>query len=93
MLTEAVVEGKTDHLHGLKENVIIGKLIPAGTGWKRYHEGAVLPAGEGDVDALAAEDVDGEGVLAAVAPGAEGAEGGDSRAIDSPDAGPGRRRR
>ncbi len=83
VLTEAVVEGKTDHLHGLKENVIIGKLIPAGTGWKRYHEGSVLPAGEGDVDALAAEDVDGEGVLAAVAPGAEGADGGESRAIDS----------
>ena len=37
VLTEAVVEGKTDHLHGLKENVIIGKLIPAGTGWDRYH--------------------------------------------------------
>ena len=37
VLTEAVVEGKTDQLHGLKENVIIGKLIPAGTGWDRYH--------------------------------------------------------
>ena len=43
VLTEAVVEGKTDHLHGLKENVIIGKLIPAGTGWDRYH-GPVLEA-------------------------------------------------
>ena len=37
VLTEAVVEGKRDYLHGLKENVIIGKLIPAGTGWERYH--------------------------------------------------------
>jgi len=35
VLTEAVVEGKTDNLHGLKENVIIGKLIPAGSGWNR----------------------------------------------------------
>ena len=32
VLTEAAVRGKTDNLHGLKENVIIGKLIPAGTG-------------------------------------------------------------
>ena len=36
MLTEAAISGKTDHLMGLKENVIIGKLIPAGTGMKRY---------------------------------------------------------
>ena len=32
MLTDAAVEGKTDYLIGLKENVIIGRLIPAGTG-------------------------------------------------------------
>jgi DNA-directed RNA polymerase subunit beta' len=36
VLTEAAISGKTDHLVGLKENVIIGKLIPAGTGMKRY---------------------------------------------------------
>ena len=36
ILTEAAVKGKVDHLHGLKENVIIGKLIPAGTGAKEY---------------------------------------------------------
>ena len=36
ILTEAAVKGKTDYLHGLKENVIIGKLIPAGTGAKEY---------------------------------------------------------
>ena len=34
VLTDAATKGKTDHLHGLKENVIIGKLIPAGTGLK-----------------------------------------------------------
>ncbi len=45
VLTEAVVEGKTDHLFGLKENVIIGKLIPAGTGWGRY-KSAAIEAGE-----------------------------------------------
>ena len=36
VLTEAAINGKVDHLIGLKENVIIGKLIPAGNGMKRY---------------------------------------------------------
>ena len=36
MLTDASIEGKVDRLLGLKENVIIGKLIPAATGLKRY---------------------------------------------------------
>ena len=36
VLTEAAIKGKIDPLIGLKENVIIGKLIPAGTGMKRY---------------------------------------------------------
>ncbi len=36
VLTDAAIKGKVDHLIGLKENVIIGKLIPAGTGMKRY---------------------------------------------------------
>jgi DNA-directed RNA polymerase subunit beta' len=36
VLTEAAIKGKEDYLIGLKENVIIGKLIPAGTGMKRY---------------------------------------------------------
>ena len=35
VLTDAAIEGKTDHLAGLKENVIIGKLIPASTGLRR----------------------------------------------------------
>ncbi len=38
VLTEAAIKGKVDHLVGLKENVIIGKLIPAGTGLKRYRD-------------------------------------------------------
>ena len=38
VLTEAAIKGKTDDLVGLKENVIIGKLIPAGTGMKRYQD-------------------------------------------------------
>ena len=36
VLTEAAINGKVDHLIGIKENVIIGKPIPAGTGMKRY---------------------------------------------------------
>ena len=38
VLTEASIKGKEDHLIGLKENVIIGKLIPAGTGMRRYKD-------------------------------------------------------
>ena len=38
VLTEAAIRGKVDHLLGLKENVIIGKLIPAGTGMRCYHD-------------------------------------------------------
>ena len=38
VLTEAAIESKSDNLRGLKENIIIGKLIPAGTGQERYGE-------------------------------------------------------
>jgi DNA-directed RNA polymerase subunit beta' len=38
VLTDAAIEGKVDYLLGLKENVIVGQLIPAGTGLKRYRE-------------------------------------------------------
>ena len=38
VLTEAAINGKVDPLRGIKENVIIGKLIPAGTGMKRYND-------------------------------------------------------
>jgi DNA-directed RNA polymerase subunit beta' len=40
VLTEAAIKGKADRLTGLKENVIIGKLIPAGTGLQTYHSSA-----------------------------------------------------
>ncbi len=43
VLTEAAIKGKVDHLMGLKENVIIGKLIPAGTGMSCYNEVEVVP--------------------------------------------------
>jgi DNA-directed RNA polymerase subunit beta' len=38
VLTEAAIWGKTDHLHGLKENVIMGRLVPAGTGLSQYSD-------------------------------------------------------
>ncbi|MDP6159229.1 MAG: hypothetical protein QF534_10410, partial [Phycisphaerales bacterium] len=38
VLTEASIWGKVDHLRGLKENVIMGRLIPAGTGMARYQQ-------------------------------------------------------
>ena len=42
VLTDAAIKGKVDPLVGLKENVIIGKLIPAGTGMGRYHDITVV---------------------------------------------------
>ncbi|MBQ0041642.1 MAG: DNA-directed RNA polymerase subunit beta' [Clostridiales bacterium] len=47
VLTDASIKGKTDRLEGLKENVMIGKLIPAGTGMKRYR-GVEIDYGEND---------------------------------------------
>ena len=48
VLTEAAIKNKVDHLIGLKENVILGKLIPAGTGMKRYRNIVSLPANSGE---------------------------------------------
>jgi DNA-directed RNA polymerase subunit beta' len=42
VLTEAAVWGKRDRLLGLKENVIVGRLIPAGTGMKQYQKVQVV---------------------------------------------------
>ena len=43
VLTDAAIKGKRDELLGLKENVIIGKLIPAGTGMPRYRRAEPVP--------------------------------------------------
>ncbi len=61
VLTEAAIKGKVDPLIGLKENVIIGKLIPAGTGMKRYcdvklNTDAIIAAEEAERAARAAEE-------------------------------------
>ena len=42
VLTEAALKGKMDYLRGLKENVIVGRLIPAGTGYRQYVNGDIL---------------------------------------------------
>ncbi|HEX3602195.1 MAG TPA: DNA-directed RNA polymerase subunit beta', partial [Lacipirellulaceae bacterium] len=54
VLTEAALAGRTDHLVGLKENVILGHLIPAGTGFRNIHEAEVRIRPEA-LEALAAE--------------------------------------
>ncbi len=46
MLTDAALSGKVDNLMGLKDNVIIGKLIPTGSGMKRYRRINVKPKSE-----------------------------------------------
>ena len=45
VLTDAAIKGKVDHLIGLKENVIIGKLVPAGTGMQCYSDVEIEPVG------------------------------------------------
>ena len=76
VLTEAAIEGRSDQLFGLKENIIIGKLIPAGTGMERYRsielempDAEALPfwalgAGDTETEDLAAwlRDMSGDGV-------------------------------
>ena len=54
VLTEAALAGRTDHLVGLKENVILGHLIPAGTGFRNIHDAEVRIRPEA-LEALAAE--------------------------------------
>ena len=71
VLTEAAISGKQDDLRGLKENVIVGRLIPAGTGLGHYTRAEVLSQG-GEEAAVAVE----EGPAEAAAESAEG-DGGE----------------
>ena len=56
VLTEAAIKGKIDHLLGLKENVIIGKLIPAGTGLDNYQDIDVVELENDKYDILETEE-------------------------------------
>jgi len=58
VLTEAAINGKVDHLIGLKENVIIGKLIPAGTGMRHYRDVKLDTELEMDDEIMMDEDDD-----------------------------------
>lgn len=58
VLTEAAIKGRVDSLLGLKENVIIGKLIPAGTGMSRYRQLRILSEENGEEETEASESVD-----------------------------------
>ncbi len=61
-LTDAAIKGKVDQLLGLKENVIIGKLIPAGTGMQRYRNIRLSGAGMDDYAVQAEEQQEAETV-------------------------------
>ena len=56
VLTQAAMEAKTDPLLGLKENVIIGKLVPAGTGLARYNDIEVEPSAQATAERMQALD-------------------------------------
>jgi DNA-directed RNA polymerase subunit beta' len=84
VLTEAAIEGKSDQLFGLKENIIIGKLIPAGTGMMRYRDvnmeapdAEPLPFWTSDT-----EEVDPAAWLASI--GQEGGDAGEPQPAQEP---------
>ncbi len=84
VLTDAALEGKTDRLSGLKENVIIGKLIPAATGLKRYRRIEIepsepLPRAIDDVGLLDQDEIAAELGLS----GGEGLSGGYGHEFDA----------
>ncbi|MGN6431077.1 MAG: DNA-directed RNA polymerase subunit beta' [Gaiellaceae bacterium] len=76
VLTDASIEGKVDRLLGLKENVIIGKLIPAATGLKRYRTIEISPS-----EKVPAETYEREALLAALQE--IGGDGGDGASLAS----------
>jgi len=74
VLTEAAISGKTDDLRGLKENVIVGRLIPAGTGLSNYTRVEVLTPGGEAVKSL-------DSVLSLTPPVADTGDGDESVAV------------
>jgi DNA-directed RNA polymerase subunit beta' len=78
VLTDAAIEGKVDQLNGLKENVIIGKLIPAATGLKQYRQVEVKPSEKIPLSAYRRPESE-EQLLAALEE--IGADGGDGASL------------
>ncbi len=81
VLTDASIEGKTDRLLGLKENVIIGKLIPAATGLKRYRGIEIKPAEKVPAGAYARPETEAELLAALEEIGSDGGNGLDLGAL------------
>ena len=63
VLTKAALEGKRDELLGLKENVILGHLVPTGTGCKLYHKLAMIKAQTGLSEGTEAKEAKEEDLL------------------------------
>jgi len=74
VLTDASIEGKVDHLNGLKENVIIGKLIPAATGLKRYRTIDIGPSESVPVSMYTRPETEAELLAALEEIGSDGGE-------------------
>src|SRR3989304_1410485 len=79
VLTDAAIEGEKDNLIGLKENVIIGKLIPAATGLRKYRTLEIAPTEKIPLSAYARPETE-EQLLAALEE--IGADGGDLAGFD-----------
>jgi DNA-directed RNA polymerase subunit beta' len=82
VLTDASIEGKTDRLLGLKENVIIGKLIPAATGLKRYRGIDIKPSEKVPASAYARPETEAELLAALEEIGTDGTDGLDLSGLD-----------
>jgi DNA-directed RNA polymerase subunit beta' len=82
VLTQSAIEGKIDRLRGLKENVIIGKLIPAGSGFQVGQESTTDAAPEGEVVPRSIEEVE-DLLSAAPAASAEAAEEGEEEEAEA----------
>jgi DNA-directed RNA polymerase subunit beta' len=93
VLTEAAIESKSDGLLGLKENIIIGKLIPAGTGMQRYQEIQTYAPDYQPLEYYSSDDAGSIAEwLANIGPSGEAGEGAvaevvESNVIEFPDAG------
>jgi DNA-directed RNA polymerase subunit beta' len=81
VLTDASIEGKTDRLLGLKENVIIGKLIPAATGLRRYRGIEIKPAEKVPAGAFTRPETEAELLAALEEIGTDGGNGLDLEAL------------
>ena len=81
VLTNAAIAGSVDTLRGLKENVIIGHLIPAGTGMKKYRNVKLYDENKEDLDALVKRVQEARKLESLTENEAEASESGSSSAV------------